>query len=142
MLAVASADNSITVWDLSVEEDKDAMAAAQTGGGAMGASGGANAALQGEVPPQLLFVHRGQVDPKELRFHPQVPGVIASTAADGFNVFLCESLAPSQEAREKLADAAEAAEAAAMARAGIAPAAAANGAGAAAAMAPPAAPTK
>ena len=75
----------------------------------------------------VLFVHRGQVDPKELRFHPQVPGVIARTAADGFNVFLCESLAPSRAAREKLADAAEAAEAAAMARAGIRPAAA-NGA--------------
>ena len=25
---------------------------------------------------------------KEARFHPQLPGVVISTAADGFNVFL------------------------------------------------------
>jgi ribosome assembly protein RRB1 len=42
-------------------------------------------AMKVEVPPQLLFVHQGQTDLKEIRFHPQLPGVVASTAGSGFN---------------------------------------------------------
>jgi ribosome assembly protein RRB1 len=66
------------VWDLSVEDDADATAAEATAQGAGSLA---------DLPPQLLFVHQGQRDIKELRFHPQIPGVIMSTAADGFNVF-------------------------------------------------------
>lgn len=80
MLAVSGADNQLTVWDLSVEADDEAAA-----GGAAGAAG-AGGGLK-DLPPQLLFIHQGQTDIKELHFHPQIPGVIMSTAADGFNVF-------------------------------------------------------
>lgn len=74
VLAVASADNSISCWDLALENDPEAKA---------------EGALLGnvEVPPQLLFVHQGQQDIKELHFHPQCPGLILSTSADGFNIF-------------------------------------------------------
>lgn len=78
VLAVSGADNQISVWDMSVEEDPEQAAATA-------------AAASGEhkldLPPQLLFIHQGQTDIKELHFHPQCPGVLVSTAGDGFNVF-------------------------------------------------------
>ncbi|RHY51965.1 hypothetical protein DYB34_004862 [Aphanomyces astaci] len=72
MLAVSGADNQISIWDMSVEEDAEAAANVTT--------------AKLDVPPQLLFIHQGQTDIKELHFHPQCPGLLVSTAADGFNV--------------------------------------------------------
>jgi len=74
-LAVAGADEQLTIWDLSVEAD-DAEGRAQP-----------PMAGEEEFPAQLLFIHQGQTDIKELHFHPQIPGTIMSTALDGFNVF-------------------------------------------------------
>lgn len=68
-LAVASADEQVTVWDLSVEADD------------------VTNSTVADFPPQLLFIHQGQHNVKELHFHPQIPGVIVTTAEDGFNVF-------------------------------------------------------
>jgi len=71
VLAVASADNQVTIWDLSVEKDTEASTEAKGD----------------DLPPQLLFVHQGQSDIKEVHWHPQLPGVLMSTAEDGFNIF-------------------------------------------------------
>jgi ribosome assembly protein RRB1 len=79
VIALCSADNQLTVWDLSVEADDLTSANAA-------AASEADPALA-EYPPQLLFIHQGQFNMKELHFHPQIPGTLGSTAENGFNVF-------------------------------------------------------
>ena len=110
-LLVASADNTVTLWDLSLEEDDEAEAALTAAGGGAGALPSSKDPAMKGIPPQILFVHAGALgvgrvgrcsrrvgvlcvsDPtpgqrevKEAHFHRQLPGVIISTAADGFNL--------------------------------------------------------
>ena len=63
------------MWDLSVEADDEPNATA-----------GLDPSLA-DFPAQLLFIHQGQSNVKEIHFHPQIPGVIMTTAEDGFNIF-------------------------------------------------------
>lgn len=74
-LAVAGADDQLTLWDLALEADPEAEAA-QAG----------REDLR-DIPPQLYFVHQGQKDVKELHWHPQLPGVLSSTASDSYHIF-------------------------------------------------------
>ncbi|KAL2250349.1 glutamate-rich WD repeat-containing protein 1 [Sesamum indicum] len=80
-LAVSSSDNQLTIWDLSLERDEEEEAEfkAQT-------KEQVNAPT--DLPPQLLFVHQGQKDLKEVHWHSQIPGMVISTAADGFNILM------------------------------------------------------
>jgi ribosome assembly protein RRB1 len=77
IFAASGADDQVTLWDLGVEQDDD-----ETGAIMDDTPPGGR-----EVPPQLLFVHQGQKDVKEVHWHPQIPGAVISTALDGFNIF-------------------------------------------------------
>ncbi|CAF2644742.1 unnamed protein product [Rotaria sp. Silwood2] len=76
VFAAAGADNQITLWDLAVEKD-DEENKEQT----------ANNNQLENLPDQLLFIHMGQTDIKEVHWHKQIPGLIISTALSGFNIF-------------------------------------------------------
>lgn len=77
VLASSGADDQIALWDLAIEKDDDAAA---------GVVGGDSAGV-GDLPPQLLFIHQGLKDIKELHWHRQVPGLVLSTSHSGFDVF-------------------------------------------------------
>jgi len=83
MLASTGEDNQLAVWDLALERDPEEEAALAPDG---------NAAAPEDLPAQLLFLHAGQKDLKELHWHPQIPGLIVSTAGDGFNVFKASNM--------------------------------------------------
>jgi len=72
VFASGGADDQIALWDLSVEPDKEADKDNED---------------VAEVPPQLLFIHQGQKDIKELHWHPQITSALISTAITGFNIF-------------------------------------------------------
>ncbi|XP_041021268.1 glutamate-rich WD repeat-containing protein 1-like [Juglans microcarpa x Juglans regia] len=80
-LAVSSSDNQLTIWDLSLEKDDEEEAEFR-------AKIKEQVNAPEDLPPQLLFIHQGQKDLKEIHWHSQIPGMIVSTAADGFNILM------------------------------------------------------
>eukprot|EP00163_Fabomonas_tropica_P008995 TRINITY_DN1878_c0_g1_i2.p1 TRINITY_DN1878_c0_g1~~TRINITY_DN1878_c0_g1_i2.p1 ORF type:complete len:438 (-),score=112.31 TRINITY_DN1878_c0_g1_i2:143-1456(-) len=79
VLGVSSADDTVSVWDMSLEADPDAVAEHQRAN--------PQPKLGQELPAQLLFIHQGQNDIKELHWHPQLSSCLVTTAASGFNIF-------------------------------------------------------
>uniref|UniRef100_A0A6N2MTI8 Histone-binding protein RBBP4-like N-terminal domain-containing protein n=1 Tax=Salix viminalis TaxID=40686 RepID=A0A6N2MTI8_SALVM len=77
-LAVSSSDNQLTIWDLSLEKDEEE-----------------------EAEFKAKTKEQGQKDLKELHWDAQIPGMIVSTASDGFNILMpsnIQSTLPSEGA--------------------------------------------
>ncbi|KAJ9219461.1 hypothetical protein DTO169C6_8191 [Paecilomyces variotii] len=70
VVAVGSADNTLTLWDLAVELDDEES----------------RDAGMADVPPQLLFVHYME-SVKELHWQAQMPGTVMATGSNGFGIF-------------------------------------------------------
>jgi len=79
MLA-ASDDVGTYIYDLSVEEDDDNQNRNQ------------NLGDSADVPPQLLFVHCGSEQFKEVHWHPQISSCLMTTALSGYSVFIPSNL--------------------------------------------------
>ncbi|CCE64102.1 hypothetical protein TPHA_0G02650 [Tetrapisispora phaffii CBS 4417] len=75
IVAVASEDNTVTLWDLSVEADDEEIKQQK-----------AEIKELEQIPPQLLFVH-WQKEVKDVKWHKQIPGCLVSTGTDGLNVW-------------------------------------------------------
>ena len=74
MLVVSDEVGSF-IYDLSVEEEESAPKGADD-----------------SLPPQLLFVHSGSPQTKEVHWHPQITSCLMSTAYDGFHAFIPSNL--------------------------------------------------
>ena len=75
VLASSGADNQIALWDLAIEQDSEQLEKNRE-----------SEELK-DVPPQLLFIHQGMQDVKELHWHQQIPGLLVATSQTGFDVF-------------------------------------------------------
>ena len=71
VFASSGADDQIALWDLAIERDNDENLAPELK----------------DLPPQLLFIHQGLQDIKELHWHPKISGLVMSTSHTGFDVF-------------------------------------------------------
>lgn len=77
VFAASSEDNSVTIWDLSCEKDANQQPDQAT----------ENDEELEKLPPQLLFIHQGQKEIKEVHWHSQLPGYLISTSLTGFDIF-------------------------------------------------------
>lgn len=75
MLAVTD-DAGAYIYDLSVEEDETTTSKSPSL----------------DVPPQLLFVHSGSEQFKEIHWHPQISSCLMTTALSGYSVFIPSNL--------------------------------------------------
>ena len=82
MFIASAEDNGISIWDLALEADLDEVAKEATGA----------EMVDYNIPGQLLFMHLGQKEVKEVQWHPQYTSLALSTAMNGIDIFKSANL--------------------------------------------------
>ena len=75
----SSEDNQISIWDLACEKDEQQQQ--------QSILNQEESAELDKLPDQLLFIHQGQKEIKEVHWHSQLPGYLVSTSLSGFDIF-------------------------------------------------------
>ncbi|EKX53422.1 hypothetical protein GUITHDRAFT_101124 [Guillardia theta CCMP2712] len=74
MLVAACREECVSIWDFSLEKD-DVANDIEAKYGLM------------ELPPQLLFLHYGQKEISDAKWHPLLPNVVFSSCSDGIHIW-------------------------------------------------------
>ena len=72
VFASSGEDHQVALWDLALERDAEAAVE--------------DSQLK-DLPPQLLFIHQGLKDVKEIHWHKKIPGLLMATSHTGFDLF-------------------------------------------------------
>ena len=72
VFASSGADHQVAQWDLALERDAEVEQ---------------EEPQMKDLPPQLLFIHQGLKDVKEIHWHEKVPGLMMATSHTGFDIF-------------------------------------------------------
>ena len=87
-MVLVSTDNSVCVYDLSVESEIGAVAgAAAAEGDDKNTKGNSDV-----VPPQMLFMHCGGKMFKDAQWHKQITSAVVATSQTGIDVFIPSNL--------------------------------------------------
>ncbi|KRZ72741.1 Glutamate-rich WD repeat-containing protein 1 [Trichinella papuae] len=73
VFCASAEDDVVSIWDLVGNREENADIC--------------DMSIVSTVPQQLIFLHMGQIEIKEVNWHPDHEGVLISTASNAFNIF-------------------------------------------------------